>query len=414
MLNEKIIPTQKTNTRLTILNLGELGFVFFKPNSLGIEKKLIVNHFGYSDLQGIGKRRINLFLIISLCFSAGKLYNVCQTTIYFLKIHMLPVLFDDDAVAEYAKEHKIQPFRVKQIFHEIYKNQNTKREDMTTLSKDLKQDLQSNFRLLSLEVDKLLEDKQTTKIAFRTHDGHIIESVIIYHWQPAKHVKDNKPKINRITLCISSQVGCPVNCLFCVTGKLGLSRNLTRDEIVSQILYANTYVKEKFGKKEDNTWQAVRNVVFMGMGEPLLNYDAMKHSIQVMLQQDRLSLSKRHVTISTSGIIPGIRKMISDMIDVKLAISLHAPNQSLRERLMPIAKRYPLPQLMSAIDDYVKVSNNRIFYEYIMIKDKTDNLELARELVHLLRGRLAHVNLIPYNTNPAIALKETDMSTIGI
>ena len=329
-----------------------------------------------------------------------------------MNLPMLPVLFDDDAVAAYAKENKIQPFRVKQIFHEIYKNQNTKREDMTTLSKDLKQNLQSNFRLLSLEVDKLLEDKQTTKIAFKTHDGHIIETVIIYHRQPAKHVKDNKPKINRITLCISSQVGCPVNCLFCVTGKLGLSRNLTRDEIVSQILYANTYIKEKFGKKEDNTWQAVRNVVFMGMGEPLLNYDAMKHSIQVMLQQDRLSLSKRHITISTSGIIPGIRKMISDMIDVKLAISLHAPNQSLREKLMPIAKKYPLPQLMSAIDDYVKASNNRIFYEYIMIKDQTDNPELARELAYLLRGRLAHVNLIPYNTNPAIALKESDMMTI--
>ena len=156
---------------------------------------------------------------------------------------MLPVIFDDDAVAEYAKEKKIQPFRVKQIFYELYKNQNTKREDMTPLSKDLKQDLQSNFRLLSLEVDKMLEDKQTTKIAFRTHDGHIIESVIIYHRQPAKHVKDNKPKINRITLCISSQVGCPVNCLFCVTGKLGFSRNLTRDEIISQVLYANSYIE---------------------------------------------------------------------------------------------------------------------------------------------------------------------------
>lgn len=325
---------------------------------------------------------------------------------------MLPVLFDDDAVAAYAKANKIQPFRMKQIFYEFYKNQNTKREEMTTLPKDLKQDLQSNFRLLSLEVEKLLEDKQTTKIAFKTHDGHIIESVIIYHWQPAKHVKDNKPKINRITLCISSQIGCPVNCLFCVTGKLGFTRNLTWDEIISQVLFANNYIKEKFGKKEDNTLQAVRNIVFMGMGEPLLNYDEVKHACQVMLQQDRLSLSKRHITISTAGIVPGIEKMIHDVLDVKLAISLHAPNQALREKLMPIARSFPLPRLMAAIDAYVKATDNRIFYEYIMIKNQTDKPELAKELVHLLRGRLAHVNLIPYNRNPAISLDESDMATI--
>ena len=162
---------------------------------------------------------------------------------------MLPVIFDDDAVAEYAKEKKIQPFRVKQIFYELYKNQNTKREDMTTLSKDLKQDLQSNFRLLSLEVDKMLEDKQTTKIAFRTHDGHIIESVIIYHRQPAKHVKENKPKINRITLCISSQVGCPVNCLFCVTGKLGLVEILLEMKLFLKYCMRIVISKINLGKK---------------------------------------------------------------------------------------------------------------------------------------------------------------------
>jgi len=150
----------------------------------------------------------------------------------------------------------------------------------------------------------------------------------------------------------------------------------------------------------------------MGMGEPLLNYENMRHSIAVMLQQDRLSLSKRHVTISTSGIIPGIKRMITDCIDVKLAISLHAPTQELRERIMPIAKQYKLNDLMHAIDDYVKVTKNRIFYEYIMISNITDKPEQAKQLCHLLRGRLAHVNLIPYNTNPAIKLHESDMKTI--
>lgn len=325
---------------------------------------------------------------------------------------MKPVLFDDEAIAHYAKEKKIQPFKVKQIFYEIYKNQNIDLNDMTTISKEMRIELAEQFAPISLEATMIKEDHQTTKIWFTTHDGHLIESVIIYHRQPAQHVKNNKPKINRITLCISSQVGCPVNCLFCVTGKLGFTRNLTRDEIISQVLYANNYIKKKFGKKDDNTLHAVRNIVFMGMGEPLLNYDNMKHAIQVMLQQDRLSLSKRHITISTAGIIPGIKKMVTDVIDVKLAISLHSPNQELREKIMPIAKTYKLNDLMRSIDEYVKVTNNRIFYEYIMIKDVTDKPELAKQLCQLLRGRLAHVNLIPYNTNPAIKLGESDMDTI--
>lgn len=283
---------------------------------------------------------------------------------------------------------------------------------MTTLSKELRTDLATKFRPISLKVEKILEDKQTTKIAFSTHDGHLIESVIIYHWQDEKYAKTDDAKLNRITLCVSSQVWCPVNCLFCVTGKLGLKRNLTRDEIISQVLFANNYIKNKFWKKDDNTLNAVRNVVFMWMWEPLLNYEEMKKSIIVMLQQDRLSLSKRHVTISTAWIIPWIQKMIEDWIDIKLAISLHAPTQKVREQLMPIARKYPLNDLMKAIDDYVKVTDNRIFYEYIMIKGITDTTEMAHELVSLLRHRLAHVNLIPYNTNPAIKLEESEQRTI--
>jgi 23S rRNA (adenine2503-C2)-methyltransferase len=325
---------------------------------------------------------------------------------------MKQVLFDDQALTNYAKERKIQPFKIKQIFYEMYKNQHIDFDDMTTLSKEMRAELAQDFVPISLDATAFKEDKQTTKIWFTTHDGHLIETVIIYHRQPSQHVKNNKPKINRITLCISSQVWCPVNCLFCVTGKLGFSRNLSWDEMISQILYANNYLKKKFGKKDDGTLHAVRNIVFMGMGEPLLNYDEVKHAIQVMLQQDRLSLSKRHITISTAWVIPGIKKMIKDVIDVKLAISLHAPNQKLRSEIMPIAKAYPLDDLMKVIDEYVKVTNNRIFYEYIMIKNVTDKPELAKQLCHLLRGRLSHVNLIPYNSNPAIKLEESDMKTI--
>jgi 23S rRNA (adenine2503-C2)-methyltransferase len=146
----------------------------------------------------------------------------------------------------------------------------------------------------------------------------------------------------------------------------------------------------------------------MGMGEPLLNYENVVKSIEIMLAQDRLSLGRRHVTISTAGIIPGIQRLIEEKVEVKLAISLHAPHQGLRQKLMPIAQTYPLEALMQVLDEYVAVTDNRIFYEYIMIKGMTDTLELARELVDLLRGRLAHVNLIPYNPNPVIDFLESD------
>ncbi|MFA7717087.1 MAG: 23S rRNA (adenine(2503)-C(2))-methyltransferase RlmN, partial [Candidatus Absconditabacterales bacterium] len=361
---------------------------------------------------------------------------------------MKPNILDTTTFKAYAKEHKLQPFRVKQVYHEIFTNQNITFSDMTTLSKELRDELESNFSIIPLEAENIIEDEDTTKIGFITEDGFTIEAVILYHrskldedggkmekWKNGKisqGAEDNFPppqlagsifnrrslqpsgsisqnKLNRITLCISSQIGCPINCLFCVTGKLGLKRNLSREEIIGQVLYANNYIKNKFGKKDDGTLYGVRNVVFMGMGEPLLNYENMKKSIVLMLAQEvGLSLSRRHITISTAGIIPGIKKLVEDDIPVKLAISLHAPNQQLRDTLMPIAKKYPLDELMKTIDNYVKATDNRIFYEYIMIKNVTDKLELAHELACLLRGRLAHVNLIAYNQNPAIDLQESD------
>ena len=323
-----------------------------------------------------------------------------------------PALFNEGKLNEWAKEHKLQPFKVKQIFFEMYKNQNIERDAMTTLSKDLKSELQKDFVPLAIELVETVEAEDTTKFAFKTKDWNLIEAILMYHWQNEKYVKGNQPKLNRITLCISSQVGCAMKCIFCVTGKLWFKKDLTREEIISQILFANAYVKKRFGKKEDGSNYAVRNVVFMGMGEPLLNYDNMRKSLEIMLAQDRLSLSRRHITISTCGIIPWIDKLIEDKVAVKLAVSLHSPDQELRNQIMPIAKAYPLDQLMEAIDRYVKATDNRIFYEYIMIKDMTDKPELAHGLVKLLKNRLAHLNLIPYNENPAIDLQESERKTI--
>lgn len=322
-------------------------------------------------------------------------------------------ILDAGKLQEFAKERKLQPFRIKQIQQEIFKNQNIDFAEMTTLSKDLREDLDQHFSVCTLKVDKVLEDETSTKIWFQTHDGYLIEAVILYHRQDEKYQKDDKEKLNRITLCISSQVGCPVNCTFCVTGKLGFKRNLTRDEMISQVLYVNNYIKKKFGKQEDGSLYSVRNIVFMGMGEPLLNYDNVKKAIEIMLRQEAgFSLSRRHITISTAWIIPWIKQLVKDEIPVKLAISLHAPNQELRDRLMPIAKAYPLDELNKAISEYVNATDNRIFYEYIMIKDVTDKPELAKQLAAFLKKKLAHVNLIPYNTNPAIDYVESDNASI--
>lgn len=177
---------------------------------------------------------------------------------------------------------------------------------------------------------------------------------------------------------------------------------------------ANHRIKKHFGKKADGSRYAIRNVVFMGMGEPLLNYDNLIKTIRTMIDQNCLSLSKRHITISTSGIIDGIDKLIRDDIQVMLALSLHAPNQTLREKLIPtISKRFTLPLLMEAIDRYTDATGNRIFYEYIMIKDTTDTPALAHELGVLLQHRPGHVNLIPYNPNPAMPdLQESDRDVI--
>lgn len=332
-------------------------------------------------------------------------------------------IFDTEQVEIFRKEQKLQPFRIKQITHEIFKNSVTDFDEMTNLSKELRQQLKERFTIIPFELDQIQESEDTTKFLFKLPDGNVIESVIMFHYHDIEEGSDNYQKglttlidgkkLNRLTLCISSQVGCSVGCIFCVTGKLGFKKNLSHPDIIAQVVYANNYLKQKLGKREDSTRHTIRNIVFMGMGEPLLNYDNVKQTIHTLLDQSGFWLSKRHVTISTSGIIPGIHKMIEDGLDVMLALSLHAPNQQLREELIPtISKVYTLDLLMDKIDQYTARMDKRIFYEYIMIKDKTDKPELAYELAKLLKKRNAHLNLIPYNTNPAIDLEEPSRNKI--
>ncbi len=178
-------------------------------------------------------------------------------------------------------------------------------------------------------------------------------------------------------------------CTFCATGKLWLQKNLWLHEILEQVMYAARVLNNEGGR--------LRNIVFMGMWEPMLNYDIVKESIEAMCDQKRFDLSNRRVTVSTCGIVPGIKKFTEDFPQTSLAISLHAPNDEIRKSIMPVDHTYNLEKLMDSLDAYVKKTNKRIFYEYVMINGVNDHLKLADELGKLLQGKLAHVNFIPYN-----------------
>ncbi|UFX83446.1 23S rRNA (adenine(2503)-C(2))-methyltransferase RlmN [Candidatus Absconditicoccus praedator] len=301
-----------------------------------------------------------------------------------------------EQLENFRKTKKLQPFRIKQIKQEIFKNSNINFEDMTTLSKELREQLNNSFYISSLTLKEQIDGEESTKISFTTKDNNIIETVILYHY----HYNGDQKKLNRITLCVSTQKGCPIGCDFCITGKLGFAGNLTTEEILSQVLVANNIIKNKLGKKEDGTLHKVRNIVFMGMGEPLLNYENLKNSLFFMLEQNYLSLSKRHITISTSGLIPQIEKLVEDNLEVMLAISLHAPNQELRKKMMPVSQKYPLQDLMKTLDWYENKTKTRIFHEYILIKNLNDSENHAIQLSKLLKSKNCHVNLIPFNENP--------------
>lgn len=341
--------------------------------------------------------------------------------------------FDPVALEAFRKEHKLEPYRIKQINDAIFKQSIIDFQEMTVLSKEMRDLFDAHFEIIWLKVSKLVEDDETSKFLFETSTGEILETVLMYHYhdnskklfahnEKLQHKKMNIPlqsdewtndddewqELNRMTLCVSSQVWCAVGCIFCVTGKMWLKKNLHRTEILSQVLYVNNFIKSKLGKKEDNTLHKIRNVVFMGMGEPLMNYPAVRETIWYLTDTKYLWLSRKRVTLSTSGILKPLLEFIDDELPVSLAFSLHAPTQELREQLIPImAKVNPLDKLMAALDSYTKKTGNKIFYEYVMIKDRNDMKEVAHEMWKLLQYRDAHLNLIPYNQNPMIELEES-------
>ncbi len=288
-------------------------------------------------------------------------------------------IHDKEKLLELFEKNNIKKFRYSQIENAIYKNFIDDFDKIETIPKDLRQLLKDNCFFYSLKiVEKATSTNwQTTKILLKTNSWELIEAVIMRHltW--------------RNTLCVSCQAGCPMWCTFCATWKLWLKRNLEFYEIFEQTMIAASILNQE--------WSFLRNIVYMGMGEPMLNYENVKKSILLASEQKKLDLSNRRITISTCWIVPWIKKFTQDFSQTSLAVSLHAPNDEIRKKIMPVDETYPLKDLMESLDIYTKKTNKRIFYEYIMINWINDNIKLAHELWELLKWRLAHVNFIPYN-----------------
>ena len=288
-------------------------------------------------------------------------------------------------LADIGVAEKEQNMRIRQIWSWLYVHGVQDIDKMTTLSGELRNQLSERHTLERLSVsEKQISEDGTRKYLFKLHDGHEIETVYI-------------PETDRGTLCISSQVGCTLNCTFCHTGTMRLVRNLQPHEIVGQLVA----VRDDLEDWQDNeAKRAVSNIVMMGMGEPLYNTDHVINALNVMSDSDGTALSKRRITLSTSGVVPEIAR-VGDATGVMLAISLHAVRDDLRNELVPLNKKYPIEELLDACRAYPGLSNaRRITFEYVMLKDVNDSDADANELVRLLSGIPAKINLIPFNPWP--------------
>ena len=290
-----------------------------------------------------------------------------------------------EALAAELVAFGLEPFRARQLWHWIYHRGATGFGQMTTLAKPVRERLAESYHLPRPEIVRdLLSSDGTRKWLARMADGQEIETVHI-------------PEEDRGTLCVSSQVGCTLTCRFCHTGTQRLVRNLTAAEIVGQVLLARDALGEWPAPPDG---RLISNLVLMGMGEPLFNYEAVAGAVKIIMDGDGLAISKRRITLSTSGVVPMMQRCGTEL-GVNLAVSLHAVTDELRDRLVPINRKYPLAQLIAACHSYPGVTNaRRITFEYVMLKGVNDSPADARALVKLLRGIPAKINLIPFNPWP--------------
>ncbi len=284
---------------------------------------------------------------------------------------------------DYFIEIGEKPFRSIQIYEGLYKKRLSSFKDMTNISKDLKEKLSKTFSTYKIKLLLKQEGKNVNKYLFELSDGNKIESVLMFHNYG-------------ISLCVSSQVGCNMTCAFCESGRLKKVRNLEAYEMVEQLLIIEEDIKKR-----------ITHVVVMGIGEPFDNYDNVMKFVKIINCGKGIDIGSRHITISTCGLVPEIRKFAEEEGQVNLAISLHAPNDELRSRLMPVNRAYHLKELISTIKEYIKKTNRRVTFEYIMLDNVNDSEKEAIELSKLLKGINCYVNLIPYNETENIGFKRT-------
>ncbi len=301
--------------------------------------------------------------------------NILKTNLYNLSIDELRDFFI--GIGE-------KSFRADQLWDWLYVKGIKKIENMNNISKILLEEINANYYIPELKIKKYLESTDgTKKWLFEMEDKKEIETVYI-------------PDDNRGTICISSQVGCTLSCSFCHTGTMKFLRNLSMAEIVGQVIQ----VKNELKDWNKNNERKITNIVFMGMGEPLYNYENVIKTLNVLTDEKGLAISKRKITLSTSGVVPKI-KIFKDDSDVNLAVSLHAAFDKIRNELVPINKKWPISVLLEALKEYSFTrKNKRITFEYIMLKNINDSLDDARELIKLIRPFKAKINLIPFNPWP--------------
>lgn len=267
-----------------------------------------------------------------------------------------------------------KPYRAEQIFSWLYKEKVKQIEDMTNLSLELREKLKQSYHMCNFEILKKQESSDgTIKYLFDVLDGNAIETVVMqYH-----HGK---------TICVSSQIGCKMGCKFCASTGIAFIRNLSSGEIVEQVLAVEQDIKE-----------SISNIVFMGIGEPFDNYDNVMRAIKILNHPKGLNIGARHISVSTSGVVPRIYDFAKEDLQCTLSISLHATNNQKRSQMMPVNNLYPIEELIEACKCYIAKTNKRISFEYALAKESNDNIEDAKALVNLLKGMLCHVNLIPIN-----------------
>jgi 23S rRNA (adenine2503-C2)-methyltransferase len=284
-------------------------------------------------------------------------------------------------------------YRADQLLKWIYKKSAASYEDMTDLPLDFRQKLTAETVLFTFTLleEKVSADGQTRKALFGLEDGQTIESTLMFY-------ENTGSGRERRTVCISSQVGCPLGCYFCATGQQGFVRNLRPGEIIEQVLHYIRFIKNQIPTADrELSRKAITNIVMMGMGEPLANYENVRQAINMLNSRHGLELGARQITLSTAGLVPQIKRLADEGLHLELAVSLHAADDKLRDRLMPINKKYPLAQLLPACREYFEKTGRRLTFEYALFQGINDSPEDARELARLLKGLNCAVNIIVGN-----------------